>query len=77
MALDPNSYEHLRTGEKEYIKQYITYDGSNRMQYVYEARANAAHGDPCLLTTYAYDGSSNRVQKMLESASTWDSSYDI
>lgn len=72
-----NSYEHLITGNKELIKQYITYDSSNRMEYVYEARSDAITGTPCLLTQYAYSGVTTRVTKMKESASTWSSSYDI
>lgn len=68
---------YVKTHSLENIKQYLTYDGSSRMEYVYEARANAAHGDPCLKTQYAYDGVSTRIIKMKETEATWDSSYDI
>lgn len=72
-----NKYEFIKTGNSEYIKSYITYDGQSRMEYVYEARANAANGDPCLVTQYVYDGLSNRVTKMKETQGTWSSAYDI
>lgn len=72
-----NKYEFLKTGEKEYIKAYLVYDGSSRLTTIYEARANADHGAYCLKTTYAYDGTSNRVQKSKEEDATWDSSWDI
>lgn len=72
-----NEYSHLRTNQREYIKSYITYDGSDRMSVVYEAKANAVHGTPCMKTTYTYVGSTARIQKMKEEAATWDSTYDI
>lgn len=72
-----NKYEHLRTNAYEYIKSYLVYDGSDRMQYVYEARANAQHGEPCLKTTYTYWTTSARIKQMKEEEATWDSSWDI
>ena len=66
-----NKGRHLTTGGHEYIKSYITYDASSRMEYVYEARANAEDGDPCLRTQYVYDGVSTRITKMKETESTW------
>lgn len=73
----PNPYGHLVTGRNECIKQHFVYDGSARMTGVYEVSSNAAHGDPCLLTTYTYVSTSTRVQAMKEENSTWDSSWDI
>ncbi len=72
-----NGYGHLLTGEKEYIKQYFEYDGSARMVTVYEARANAADGEPCLKTTYEYVGATTRVEKMVEEEAEWDETWDI
>ena len=73
-----NKYAHLKTNTHEYIKQYISLDGSGRVQYIYEARANAVHGDPCLRTQYSYHATyTTTVVKMIETDSTWDSSYDI
>ena len=72
-----NTTAHLTTGSKELVKQHIAYDGSDRMEYVYEARAAAGNGDKCLGTQYAYDGSSTRVTGVREFEATWDSSWDI
>jgi hypothetical protein len=72
-----NKYEHLKTGAGEYIKSYITYDFSDRMSVVYEARANALNGEPCLKTTYTYVIGTTRVEKMKEEETTWSSAYDI
>lgn len=73
----PNSYGHQITGLKENIKQYFEYDGSSRMVTVYEARANAQNGEPCLKTTYTYVSTSTRVQAMKEEDATWSSAWDI
>lgn len=75
MATNESGY--IKTHAHELIKTYITYDGSSRMEYVYEARANALNGEPCMRTQYSYDGVSTRIVKMKETASTWSSSYDI
>ena len=56
---------------KQAIKQYLAYDASNRVISIYEATAEAVDGDKCLLTTYAYDGTSSRVAKFKEEVSTW------
>jgi hypothetical protein len=72
-----NKGRHLTTGANEYIKSYIEYDGSARMVAVYEARANAADGDPCLKTEYQYDGATTRIQKMHESEDEWDATWDV
>jgi hypothetical protein len=72
-----NKYAHVKTGANEYIKSYITYDASSRMEYVYEARANALDGESCLRTQYVYDGLTTNVVKMCETESTWATAYDI
>lgn len=63
--------------QKEAVKQYIAYDGSSRMEYNYVALADAAHGEPCMVTQYVYDGASARVIKTKESLSTWNSAWDV
>lgn len=67
----------LKTGFKEPIKTYITYDVSNRMEFIYEASSDAIDGAPCIVTQYAYDGGSTRIEKSKESVGAWDSSWDI
>lgn len=63
--------------QKEAVKQFITYDGLSRMEFSYVAMADAVDGSPCLVTQYAYDGSSGRVIKMKESLGIWDGTWDI
>lgn len=72
-----NKTNLIKSGEKELIKSYIVYDGSSRMEIVYEAPSEAVNGAPCLKTQYEYDGATTRITKMKESVVTWDSSWDI
>lgn len=72
-----NAYGHIITGNNELIKQYFVYDAGSRLITVYEARADAPAGTPCLKTDYTYDDTSTRVLKMKESESTWDATWDI
>jgi hypothetical protein len=69
--------DHLKTHLANGVKHYITYDVSNRMEFIYEAPADAIHGAPCLVTQYAYDGGSTRIEKSKETTGTWDSSWDL
>lgn len=77
MAGANNDRSQLITGMGEPVKQYCIFDGSGRVTHIYEAKATAENGDPCFLTQYDYDGTSSRVEKTLESNSTWNSSWDI
>lgn len=74
---DANEYGGLATGRGEYIKQYITYDASNRMEFVYEAASNARDQTPCLRTQYTYWTTSTRVRQMKETKALWLSAFDI
>lgn len=69
--------DFIRPHQKEAVKQYIVYDGLDRMEYHYVATVDADHGDKCLGTQYAYDGTSGRVVKVKEFITTWDSTWDI
>lgn len=80
MAVDTrqtNVRDYLRSIMHEAMKMYRTYDGTNRLQYQYEAPTPALHGDPCMRTEYVYDGTSTRVIKLKETIQTWDSSWDV
>lgn len=74
---DRKATDLVKVHGSEAVKQYITYDGSNRMEFVYTATAEAGHGDRCGVTQYAYDAASTRVVKMKESLGVWDSSWDV
>lgn len=68
----------LKTQAHELVKQFIVYDGSNRITDVYTAPAGAANGTPCTRVTYTYVSPvSSLVEKMQESNDTWSSAYDI
>jgi len=67
----------LLSHAKELVKQYVTYDVSSRTEYVYTAPTDAADGAPAVVTQYEYDGTSTRITKRKESATVWDSTYDI
>ncbi len=67
----------LKSHAHEYVKQYMVYDGSNRMTDLYTAYIDAADGESCMRTQYEFDGSSARIVKRKESNSTWDSSWEI
>lgn len=69
--MSENSREILKTTRFNGLKQYIAYDGTNRMEYVYEAGTEAIDGAPCIRTQYVYDGASNRIIKMKETVSVW------
>ncbi len=72
-----NTTAHLLTSKHEFVKQFIEYDGSARMVSIYEARADAADGSPCMKTSYAYVTGTTRIEKRKEEEATWDSSWDI
>jgi hypothetical protein len=63
--------DFIKPHAHEAIKQYITYDGSNRMEYTYTALAVARDGDQCVKTQYVYSGASNRIIKMKETLDVW------
>lgn len=69
--------ELLKTLGKEYLKRFIVRDGQNRIIEVYEAKADAEDGEPCLLTRYSYFTGETVVEKMQEERSTWSAAYDI
>lgn len=77
MAVDDSLQMHLKTQAHELVKQHIEYDGNNRMEYVYTARANAGDGASCSVVQYAYVGTTGRVQFMKEGISTWQAAWDL
>jgi hypothetical protein len=67
---------HIKTHAKELVKQYLVYDGSDRLTDVYTAPKEAVTGTPCQLTRYAYVGVTSRILKRLETTATWDATWD-
>lgn len=68
---DSKVKDFLLAIRNEPVKMYRVYDGSNRVEYQYEAITHAKNGDPCMVTQYVYDGASTRVVKMQETIETW------
>lgn len=73
----PIASDLIKPHAHEAVKQYIEYDGFNRMSAVYVASAYAEDGDAAMKTEYVYVADSSRVVKMKESLTTWDSAWDI
>lgn len=67
----------LTSGKREYTKSFLAYDGSGRLEYVYEAPIAAAEGAPCLVTKYSYVTTTTRVEKRREYEGTWSAAYDL
>jgi hypothetical protein len=67
----------LRALSGEVVKVFRVYDGSDRLITSYEAFANAADGQTCLKTEYAYIGATTKLEKLKESLDVWSSAYDI
>lgn len=72
-----NDTGHLKSQAHELVKQYIEYDGSDRPEYVYTVRANAADDCPCSVVRYSYSGATSRVVYMKEYTATWDSAWEV
>lgn len=69
--------EKIKWGKHEFVKQFFVYDLQGRTTDIYEAPAGAVHGQPCMVTSYAYIGASGQIEKSNETHAVWDSSYDI
>lgn len=73
-----NKTSLLKTQERELIKEYTVLDGAGRVSEIYTTWTGAPDGTPCTKVEYEYDTTyANRVIKMKESKSTWDSAWDI
>lgn len=77
MATPKTSTELLKQHEHELVKTHQEFDGSSRLEYTYTAKAEAADGDPCLVTRYSYSGASSRIVFLKEYYAVWDSDWDV
>lgn len=71
MAVGEDKRSQLITQRDELIKQYVTFDGNNRVEYVYTCQTDTPDGGECTRVQYEYDGSSARIAKMKETLDTW------
>lgn len=61
----------LKTMRNSLMKSYTTYDGTGRMEYIYEAPADAVDGQKCLVTQYVYSGLTTNIVKFEETEGSW------
>lgn len=69
--------DFISSHHREAVKQWIVYDGLNRMVTVFIALTDAPHGAKCGRTDYAYVGNSTRIQASKESIDTWNQAWDF
>jgi hypothetical protein len=69
--------DFIKSHSKEAVKQFITYDLLDRMEYHYVATIDVADQGPCMVTQYEYDGTSGRVVKAKESIGVWLAAYEL
>ena len=74
---NPSKTDLLKSLTKELLKEYVTYDGQSRKEFVYQAGVDADDGDQCLATQFVYDSTSLRIVKRKEFYTTWQSAWDI
>jgi len=67
----------LKSHGNEFVKQFISYDGLDRPEFVYTAYVDTPDQGPCEVTQYEYDGTTSRVTKRRESVGVWLAAYDI
>jgi len=77
MSINSHASDMVSTHMSETVKTYSTFDGSSRLEYFYVAHVDAEEGDTCMLTQYAYDGTSSRIVKTKESKATWLAAWEI
>ena len=68
----------LKSQAHEYTKQFLVYDAQGRTIEIYTAPTEAVNGTPCSLVEYTYTNpTASTVEKMKESNSVWDATWDI
>lgn len=64
----------IRTNPK---KSKFSYDGSNRLEYIYEADPMQVDNGPCLVTRFSYVGATSQIAYSLEYVGQWDSAWEV
>ena len=72
-----NINDIIKLLREEALKEYRQYDEFFRPLAIYQAQTESDHGEPCLKTSYFYDGTSNRIVKKKEEIVPWDSNWDV
>lgn len=66
----------IKTTLAEYTKSHQAFDGSGRLEYLYQAGVDTANGKPCYAVRYSYIGSTTNVNYIKEYQGVWDSSWE-
>ena len=77
MAIGDDKRGQLLSNLEEFSKSHIEYDGTSRIEYVYECPVDTLDEGQCMVTQYTYDGVSNRIVNRKEYHGEWDSDWDI
>jgi hypothetical protein len=76
-AKAPDRYSLIKSLSLELRKTYCEIDGQGRVSMAYEAKFDAADGDPCLKTEYRYASpTSSTVIGVKETHAEWDADFD-
>jgi hypothetical protein len=69
----------ILAGKNEYKKQHYEYlsDGTQRLLKLYETQLDTADGKPCIVTQFAYVGSTTQLAGTIEYEGSWQSAWDI
>lgn len=69
--------EIINALQKEAMKEYYVYDGSNRVIEQYQAPTDTPEGGACLRTDYTYVGGTTNREKMKETIVPWQTIWEI
>lgn len=79
MTIGQNKTALILSGKNEYKKQYYEYmtDLSGRLLRLWEAPVDQVNGAPCIVTKFAYVGSTTQLSGSVEFEGAWNSAWDI
>lgn len=64
------------TLQNEIAKEFVEFDGLNRVSKIYVATSDSIDGDRCLVKEFIYYGISTVVRGRIEGYGFWSSSFD-
>jgi len=69
--------ELLRSTKRELLKEFCTFDGSDRALKKYIAPADTVLGEPCLVVEYLYYGITSVVKGRSEGYDVWQAGFEV
>jgi len=72
--------ELLKTHANEQVKQHITLDSQNRVQFIFTTYIGAEEGSPCMVDEYVYASPTSttiisRQERVYKWKAAWDSAF--